>query len=406
MVYVTGDMIRIGINASFVRKPGSGIGQVTSNFLTELAVSTALFQTAQSDEVEFVLYLEEDLPAGIKLPANFRTVVFLPFWKRDDLVRKILWEKISLPRRAAADGCDVFLSLYQCPTVMPAEIFHIMLVHDIVPKLFPHYLNNARKRLYWQWTEKAIGAAQKILAVSSRTEKDLVQHLGIAAKKIAVNYIDCDALYKKPISLIKIQKVLQKYHLKSGYILAGGGMEVRKNVEGVIRAYAKLLDSNRRAHFVADIPQLIIYGKLLPQLAPLALDAEKLVKELNLTQHVRLLDMTPQADMPALFSSALFFAYPSRYEGFGLPVLEAMAVGCPVITAKTSSLPEVGLDSVLYCHSDDTHDLAMVMRTMLTNPALRKTLRQRGQERAQKFSWKKFTGKIAHIIMEHKQIKA
>ncbi|MFA5993812.1 MAG: glycosyltransferase family 1 protein [Parcubacteria group bacterium] len=398
-------MIKIGINASFARKSGSGIGQVTNNFLKELVVSTALFQTTQDKAVEFVLYLEEDLPRGIKLPANFRKNIFLPFWKRDDLVRKILWEKIYLPRKAKADGCDVFLSLYQCPTIMPNEIFHIMLVHDIVPKLFPQYLNNARKRRYWSWTEKAISMAQKILAVSSRTEKDLIQYLGMEARKISVNYIDCDALYKKPIAQVKIQEVLKKNHLKPGYIYTGGGLEMRKNTENVLRAYEKLLGINKRDPFMEQLPKLVISGKLLPQLAPLVLDVEKLAKELHLSGHVVILDYVAQDDLPALYSQASFFIYPSHYEGFGLPVLEAMAVGCPVVTAKTSSLPEVGLDSVLYCHAEDVRDITMVMKNVLINPELRKTLRKRGQERAQAFSWKKFTHKIAGEIMEYKQTK-
>jgi glycosyltransferase involved in cell wall biosynthesis len=382
--------MKIGINASFARKPGSGIGQVTTNFLKKIA--------QQKTDAEFVLYLEEDLPADIKLPENFTKHIFLPLWRRDDLVRKILWEKYGLPKMVKKDGCDVLLSLYQCPTVTSADIKHIMVVHDIVPRLFPEYLNNIRKKIYWAMTERAIGRANKILAVSSRTEKDLITQLGIAAQKITVNYIDVDEIYKKNISEKTISIVLKKYRLKSGYILAGGGMEVRKNVEGVIRAYASLLESNKKTHFSREIPKLVIYGKLLPQLAPLAVDAEKLVRELNLTKQVCLLGMTLQTDMPVIFSSALMFVYPSHYEGFGLPVLEAMNTGTAVITAKNSSLPEVGLDSVLYCNSDDVSDIAMVMKNVLLNSELRATLVRRGKERALNFSWEKFSSKIFNII--------
>lgn len=396
-------MTRIGINASFARKPGSGIGQVTINFLKELVLSSFSFRFAPEDEVEFVLYLEEDLPEEIKLPKNFRKSIFLPLWKRDDLIRKIWWEKWLLPKKAAQDGCDIFLSLYQCPTVMPEKIYHLMLVHDIVPKLFPSYLDNLRKQKYWAWTQQAIRAAQKILAVSSRTEKDLIQHLGIAAKKISVNYIDCDEIYKKPIDPKHIASMLRKYQLKPGYIYTGGGLEIRKNTEGVIRAYKHLLESNKKIHFISELPKLVVSGKLLPHLAPLVCDVEKLVEALNLSNNVEILDYVPQDELPALYSQASFFIYPSHYEGFGIPVLEAMAAGCAVITSKTSSLPEVGLDSVLYCHPDEVRDIAMVMRNLLTNHDLRKTLKVRGQQRAQNFSWKKFTTKIAGEIREIKK---
>ena len=389
--------MRIGINASFARKASTGIGQVTVNFLkklTEFRISNFKFR----GDVEFILYLEEELPKDIKLPKNFTKRIFLPFWKRDDLARKILWEKYFLPRMVKKDSCDVLLSLYQCPTITTIDVAHIMVVHDIVPKLFPEYLNNSRKKKYWNLTEKAIRRADKILTVSSRTEKDLIQQLGIEAEKIAVNYIDCDEIYKKTVDTRHVLSLLLKYKLKPGYILAGGGMEIRKNVEGVIRAYKYLVESNKTLHFIKEMPELVVYGKLLPQLAPLAVDAEKLLRELNLTQHVKLLNRTPQADMPALFEQALFFVYPSHYEGFGIPVLEAMNVGTAVIASKKSSLPEVGLDSILYCNPDDPKDIAMVMRNVLINPELRATLEARGRERAQYFSWEKFVTKVLNII--------
>lgn len=327
-----------------------------------------------------------------------------------------------MPRKVKKDNCDVFISLYQCPTVIAREsaaaddrgnpvpinsgllrftrndIKHIMVVHDIIPKLFPEYLNNFRKKLYWNLTEKALASADKIIAVSHRTEKDLIQHLGIAPEKISVNYIDCDGIYKKPAGTKHASSVLKKCKLKSGYIFTGGGLEVRKNIEGVIRAYKIIYAKNKQEKFVKEFPKLVISGKLLPQLAPLATDAEKLVKELNLTKQVKLLDFVPQADLPALYQNALMFVYPSHYEGFGLPVLEAMSQGVPIITAKTSSLPEVGGDSVLYCNPDDIEDIAMVMKNIMLNKNLRETLSQRAKERAKNFSWEKFTEKILYII--------
>jgi glycosyltransferase involved in cell wall biosynthesis len=382
--------MKIGINASFARKPNTGIGQVTVNFLRELA--------RQKTGHEFVLYLEEDLPNDFSLPKNFSKNIFLPPWKRDDLIRKIWWEKYLLPKYARADGCELFLSLYQCATVMYADIWHIMLVHDIIPKLFPKYLDNGRKKKYWRLTEAAINRADKIIANSRRTEKDLIQHLGIDPKKITVSYLDVDEIYKKEISAEKNSKVLKKYNLQPGYIYNGGGLEVRKNAAGVIHAYKKLLDSNKVLHFIHELPPLVISGKLMPELAPLVTDVEKLVKELNLTQQVKILGFVPQADMPAIYANAELFVYPSRYEGFGLPVLEAMNQGTPVVTAKTSSLPEVGGDSVLYCDPEDIRDLAMVMRNILINKNLHATLVRRGKERAKIFAWSNFVTKFLNVV--------
>jgi glycosyltransferase involved in cell wall biosynthesis len=392
--------IVIGINASFVRKPNTGIGQVTFNFLRKLNELKVQSEKLKVDNVKFILYLEQDLPKDFKLPKNiaslaikFEKRIFLPPWKRDDLVRKIWWEKYSLPRQAKKDKCDVFFSLYQCPTMFNHDLKHIMLVHDIVPKLFPEYLDNSRKKHYWQLTERAIAKADKILTVSRHTEKDLIKYLNIPADKITPNYIDVDEIYKKAVPQKESARILKKYKLKPGYILAGGGMEIRKNVESVFHAYKFMLERG----FADDLPPLVVFGKLLPQLS-LAFDAESFLKVLNLTKKVKLLDMVPQKDMPALYKNSSFFIYPSYYEGFGMPPLEAMNQGKPVIISKTSSLPEVGGDGVLYCQPDDIHDIAMVMKNVLSNRELREDLSRRAKMQAKKFSWEKFTKKVLNII--------
>lgn len=392
--------MKIGINASFLRKPQTGIGQVTLNFLKTLAKTSAPGGPALGGKtLEFILYLEKEPDKYFDLPKNFQTSVFLPFWKRDDLIRKIWWEKYLLPKKVREDGCDVFLSLYQCPTVLNGNIKHIMLVHDLIPKLFSEYLNNFRKKIYQKLTENAIKKTDKIMAVSKRTEKDLIRCLEISGEKITVNYIDIDEIYKKPVSEKNIQKVLKKYKLSPGYILNGGGMEVRKNTEGVIRAYHILWERNKKEKFIDELPKLIIWGKLLPQLAPLTTDAEKLAKELNLAKQIKLLDAVPQNDLPALYKNCSVFIYPSFYEGFGLPVLEAMSQGKPVITSKNSSLPEVGLDSILYCDPDNIQEMAKMLKKVLLDENLRELLSRKAEIRAKEFSWEIFVKKTINVIL-------
>ncbi|KKP79063.1 MAG: hypothetical protein A2271_00580 [Candidatus Moranbacteria bacterium RIFOXYA12_FULL_35_19] len=446
------DKLKIGINASYLRKPYTGIGQVTLNFLKKLsklkvesdpparfakALARRAGEAGKLKDIEFILYLEEEIPKDLKLPKNFTKKIFLPIYKRDDLIRKIWWEKFLLPRLVRKDGCDVFVSMYQCPTVIAREsrddrgnlvlnkfvlniarllryarndknIKHIMIVHDIIPKLFPKYLDNARKKVYWKLTEYGIKKADKIIAVSKRTEKDLIEHLNIGADRITTEYIDVDECYKvetQNFASLRERNILKKYKLNSGYILAGGGYEVRKNVEGVVRAYKLLLERNKKENFLSDFPRLAIYGKVLPENLSLATPIEKILRELNLTKYVILLGEVPQKDLPALFSHAIMFAYPSFYEGFGMQILEAMSVGTPVVTSKVSSLPEVGGDSVLYCNPDDTIDIAMVLKNVLTNKDLREQLKSRGIERAKQFSWEKFTEKVLNIISSYESTK-
>ncbi|QQS15706.1 MAG: glycosyltransferase family 4 protein [Candidatus Moraniibacteriota bacterium] len=377
--------MRVGINASFARKPDTGIGQVTLNFLHKVS---------ESSRVEFILYLEEELPNGINIPKHFQTRVTLPFWKRDDLVRKWWWERCLVPKQAKRDGCDVFISLYQSATVMPKSIRHIMLVHDIIPKLFPQYLNNWRKRYYWKSVEHGIRHADKLYAVSSHTEKDLIRHLGIAPSSVSVNRIDVDPIFKRAATSERSAEVMRKYRLSPGYLYFGGGLEWRKNAEGVLRAYRALLDREKSDHLAPPTPPLVVSGKLMPELSPLVTDVERLVKDLDLLPYVRILDSVPQRDLPALYVGAKLFLYPSLYEGFGLPVLEAMSVGTPVVTSKSSSLPEVGKDAVLYCRPDDVEDIASTVRNALSHREIREMLSKRGRERSALFSWNEFSRKL------------
>jgi len=385
-------MAKIGINASFARKPNTGIGQVTLNFIKELA--------QRKTDHEFVLYLEEPLPKDLILPKNFRQEIFLPpLWKRDDLVRKIWWEKYMLPKKMEHDKCcEVFISPYQCPSVFSPKITHLMIVHDLIPRLFPEYLNNMRKKAYQNFSEGAVHQASKIITVSSRTEKDLIKYLKINPKKITIDYPDVDPIFKKEVSQKKNSETLKRYKLKPGYLYCGGGLDKRKNIETLLQAYKMLLERNKNEHFLPEIPKLVISGKMMPQMAPLITDASKLVKEINLSKNVRLLDLVPQKFLPALYKNACLFIYPSLYEGFGLPVLEAMNQGTPVIAGKNSSLPEIGKDGILYCDPEDTQDLAMVIKNALLKKELREVVGKRGKERAAEFSWKKFVDKILNII--------
>lgn len=385
--------MKIGINASFLRKQNTGIGQVTLNFIRKLSEFESGKLKVHQEPIEFFLYMEEDI--DLPLPENFQKRIFLPIWKRDDLIRKILWEKFCLKRKIKRDRCDIFLSMYQSATILPKSQKHIMIVHDVIPEIFPQYLNNLRKKIYWSLTKKAVKECEKIISVSHRTEKDVASHFNVDPSKITVSYIDVDEIYKKEIAAEDKKRILEKYKLKEGYIYNGGGLEVRKNTEGVLRAYKILLE---KFSYAIDVPKLVISGRRMPQLAPLVADVDELIKALDITDKVILLDYVPQEDLPAIYAGASMFVYPSHYEGFGLPVLEAMNQAIPVIVSKVSSLPEIGSDGVLYCHPEDIDEIALIMKKILTNSELRKTLSERGKQRAGKFSWDHFTAKIFHVI--------
>lgn len=383
--------MKIGINASFLRKPFNGIGQVTTHFLNELIQQVE--ENKKYKNYKFVLYLEKDI--DLELPRNFEKRVFLPFYKRDDLFRKLIWEKFSLPCRAHRDKCDILFSLYQSATIIKyLNLKHIVLVHDIIPRLFPEYLDNFRKSFYQAQVEKGIYGAHRILTVSEHTKKDLVEKMNIKPEKIIVDPIAIDPLYLKEITENESDRVLKKYSLEKGYIYSGGGLEVRKNMDGLLRTYKKLVEKN------AIIPPLVISGKLMPELAPLIVDVEKLVKELNLEEKVKILGYVEQKDLPVIYKNAVMFVFPSHYEGFGMPVLEAMQVGTATITSPNSSLPEVGGEAVLYADDDSEDDIAEKIESLFFNRELREELVLKAKEKAQEFSWKKFVDKFFEVVEE------
>lgn len=369
--------MKIGINASFLRKIDTGIGQVTHGFVQELARS-------HSKKNEYFLYLEKDI--DFKLPKNFHKRSFLPMlWRRDDLIRKIWWEKFLLPRKTGKDGCDIFISLYPCPTFFPKNIRHKMLVHDLIPKVFPEYLDNWRKKIYSYLSNKAVREAEKIFTVSEWSKKDIHKYLKIPEKKIKVAYPSIGKEFSEDANHEKDNKILEKYGVFGRYIFYIGGFDFRKNVPALLKAF-KIL---RERYDIRDI-SLVLGGEDKSRFSPLFTDIKKEVGDLGLENNVKLTGFVAQKDLPALYRQCDLFVLPSLYEGFGLMALEAMASGAPAAVSKSSSLPEVGGDAVLYFNPYDEEEMSRVLGKILHSDKLKRVLSERGKERAQKFSWKKF----------------
>jgi glycosyltransferase involved in cell wall biosynthesis len=395
----------IGINGSFIRKPASGIGQVSWHFIRQLLGNVE--NKAKLSGVKFIIYLEEQVPREIvdkinDLPQNIEFKVIKGWYKRDDLIRKILWERFWLPRQVGKDQCKNFFSPYQSATIFPKIIKYTVFVHDVIPNIFPEYLNNSRKKFYYWLVNRAIKKATKILTNSEFSRQDIARVCKIKLEKISVVYIDCDPIFRQEVGESDKIKKLNKYGLKLSdrYIFNFGGVDIRKNVERVIKAYGKL------ASEIENIPKLVIGGEFHKHLVPLVTDVERVsaevVEKYQLDKNLfKTIGFVEQEDLPSLYQSAEVFIYPSLYEGFGMPILEGMVSKIPVVTSNTTSIPEVISESSGYLIDDPTN--IDEIKTQLKN-ALTDTLESRQQKislafaESQKFSWEKFTEGVLKVV--------
>ncbi len=380
--------MRIGVNANFFQKPSTGIGVVTSEFMRALAL------TAEGRSHEWTWYYEGDVPAG-EWPVNWRFKRVTTWWSRDDVPHRYLWERFAVPRAVIRDHCDVFFSLYQSATRLPDTIQHVMLVHDLIPRHFPEYLGNWRQRFYYHSIESAIQAADRIITPSGVTATDVQSLLAVPSARLSVVPLGIAKAFQTPLSSVDRDAVLKRYGLESGYLYHGGGLELRKNTAMLLRAYAKAVHASESV----GLPLLVISGRVYAESNPLATPVRTLVRELGLEDHVRLLGWVPEADLPALYQGALAFVYPSLYEGFGLPVLEAFASGTPVISTIAGSLACLVDDAALIINPDDDDTLVKALLSIVTDAHLRDQLIARGRMRAAGYDWSRFTqAAVSHLL--------
>ena len=264
----------------------------------------------------------------------------------------------------------------------------VMTIHDLTPTLFPHTFNLAPVLLHKLLLPRTLKTADKIIADSNSTKKDLMNHFNIPEEKIRVILLAADEKFK-PLSNKEIKEAKQKYSLNFPFILYVGTLEPRKNIPSLIKAVYKLKKKNLQY-------KLVIAGKKGWKYKEIF----ETINKLNLQNDVVFTGYVSDEDLPALYNAADMFVYPSIYEGFGLPPLEAMACGTPVITSNTSSLPEVVGDAGIMIDPPDVDGLADAMHKVLTDGGLRADMTKKGLERAKIFSWEKCARETLEVYEE------
>lgn len=280
------------------------------------------------------------------------------------------------PRLLRTAHVHVYHSPYYLMPYRPG-VPTVLTCHDIIPLLFPGYFT-AWQRLMFRLTHQlALHTAEVVLAVSQTTRDDLARHLQVATHKIVVIPEGADEHFQ-PQSREEIARVRHIYRLPARYVLYVGSNKPHKNLVRLVQAWAAVASHHRDVYLVIAGP----WDKRYPQ-------ARRAVEELEIQERVLFLGAVADEHLPGLYSGAVCFVFPSLYEGFGLPVLEAMACGTPVACSNAASLPEVAGDAALLFEPHQVECIRDALMQLLGDADLRDELARRSRERAVAFSWRR-----------------
>lgn len=378
--------MHVAIDYTSAVHQGAGIGRYTRNLvraLAELDVSN-----------QYTLFIAGGWGEGDALgswPDNYR-VRSVPL---SDRLVNIFWQRLRmpLPIQIFTGGIDLFHSPdFVLPPVGRAPA--LLTVHDLSFLRVPeHFVPGFRAYLEGA-VSRGVGQACHILADSQNTRRDLIELMCVSPDKVSVVYPGVEARFRKVTDEEILGRVRGRYGLPQCFILGLGTLQPRKNFDGLIRAFRQVLAS-KSARDLSKDPHLVICGGL----GWMYKETLALVEHHGLKGRVHFTGFVADEDLPALYSLASAFAFPSWYEGFGLPVLEAMACGTPVVVADNSSLPEVVGTAGLMVSAADRDQLAEALLSVITDESRRSALASAGRVQAANFTWEK-AAKDVHSIYQ------
>ncbi|MFQ5576171.1 MAG: glycosyltransferase family 4 protein [Anaerolineae bacterium] len=363
--------MKLAVNGWFCNQIQTGSGQYLRHLLPAL--------TGLNPDLEITLVAPDHALSGsaVHWPEQVR---MWPVRVRPGRPGKVWFEQRLFPRAARAAGADVAHVPYFGSALAP-QLPTVVTVHDLIPMVLPRYRGGPLVRLYTSLVAAAAANANLILADSDASRRDILAHLKLPPNRVRTVHLAPAPHYAPAESRPPVEAVIKKYNLPPDFALYIGGYDARKNVPALLHAWTYVVAG------LGDELKLVLAGQLPAADTPFFPDPLKIARRLGVEDFVVTPGPIDEADKPLLYSAARLFVYPSRYEGFGLPVLEAMACGTPVVTTTAASLPELAGAEAFMVDPDDTRRMASPIISLAIQDDTHTEMANRGYRQAQKFNW-------------------
>ena len=368
--------MKIGLDAKRIVRNVTGLGSYGRNLANDLAGII-------DADTRLLLYApdagRDDLRTQVRTTANTDFVYprgHMPKW---------LWRSWGIVGDLRRDAVDLYHGLSgELPLGIHRSGIHtVVTIHDLIFMRHPEYYNRADVKIYTWKFHRTIAQADRIIAISECTKRDIMRFGGVDPSKIDVIYQSCSTEFKTRESEKKLQQVHTKYMLPERYIVNVGTIEERKNVLLAVRAL----------HMLPEEVSIVIVGRPTPY----ADKVKEYVEANNLQHRVKMLHGVPYEDLPSIYQMAEACVYPSRYEGFGLPVIEAIQSGLPVVACTGSCLEEAGGNDSIYVNPDDVCGMAEAVKQVLCGAPGREQRIERSQQYVKRFEGNNVAQKVLDV---------
>jgi len=368
--------MRIAINAQLLSYSDSYRNGGISRYIRQLLTAIA----KQPGQHEYTVFVngQETVKRLRQEHEQAAQMEYIPvYWPENRPASRVVWEQRHLPALLRERRIEVFHSPANVlPEMLPRECASVVTLHDLAFLLYPEVLTRAKRVYHRIFTTRSLRRATMIIAVSHSTKKDAVKLVGIAPGRVQTVYTCIDERFSNVITNEEKQTFYRQHGLDGGYLLYLGTLEPRKNIPTLLEAYRELREVYSRKEKLA-----LVGGK-----GWLYDETFAKAQSLGLASEVLFPGYVSNEEQLLWYHGASAFAYPSLYEGFGLPVAESLACGVPVVTSNVSSLPEAGGDLALTVDPLDSHALAAALQRALTDTILRRRCRELAPTVSQRFS--------------------